>query len=82
MCSMVKIIILGGWLSTIKIYKNNLVKSTIWLIFSITSFVDMYIFRQSGFVALLPHIIHHMARVGLYYMMYIFPESKEGSKDK
>ena len=57
---------------------NVEIASTIWLIFSITSFVDMYIFRQSGFVALLPHIIHHIARVGLYYMMYIFPDSKEG----
>ena len=47
----------------------------VWLLFAVTSHIDMYIFRQSGCIRLLPHIIHHAARVALYYMMFIFPGS-------
>jgi hypothetical protein len=50
----------------------------VWLLFAVTSHIDMYIFRQSGCIRLLPHIIHHAARVALYYMMFIFPGSPEG----
>ena len=46
----------------------------IWLLFAVTSFIDMYIFRQSGCIRLLPHIIHHMLG-WLIYMMFIFPGS-------
>ena len=49
-----------------------------WLLFGATSFVDMYIFRKSGCVRLTPYILHHTARLFLYGMLYVFPESDYG----
>ncbi len=43
--------------------------SRIWLLFALSSFVDMYIFRRSGILRLSPYIVHHLARLWLYWML-------------
>ena len=49
-----------------------------WLVFAVTSFLDMYIFRRSGCRRLMPYIVHHFARLYLYWMLYLFPDSDPG----
>jgi glycosyltransferase involved in cell wall biosynthesis len=56
----------------------RIVAARIWVLFGITSFIDMYIFRRSGLLRLSPYIVHHVARLVLYVMLLQYPESDAG----